>query len=263
MLTNCRNDLPNPHKKCIKELLNTLTCFENDYQRITIDLRKIQKQFKQSVDNVVYQCSEMRKLACASDERLKEFQQNVENIDVITESFNKRIEDIQKKRHRILEESKNMFEQLHFEKLKFKQFHENTINFLKAHAVQSNDPEIVRNCEKDLNEMNKQFSKEVFYIKKCESILNSYYQLLYVGQTEISKCNCLNVYDWTPKGKSIKIEETVAKEIQSNMGTTLRRAFAQLHIHQPKDKISFLAQYLMTLERNEDIMNEKFQLFYN
>lgn len=261
MLTNCRNDLPNPHKKCIRELLNSLTCFENDYHRISIDLRNIQKEFKQSVDNAVYQCSELRKLACASDEELNDFQKNVDNIDAITESFNKRFDDIQKERQRILEESKKLLELLHFEKLKFKQFHQNTINYLKTHAVQSNDTEIIRNCEKDLNEINKQFCHEVSYIRKCENVLNSYSQLLYDGQTEVTKYNCCNDYDWIPQGKSMKIIETVSEKIQIKMGTTLRKAFAQLHIQQPNDRISFLAQYLMSLERNEDVMNEKYQFF--
>ncbi|XP_065355186.1 uncharacterized protein LOC135949525 [Calliphora vicina] len=261
MLTACRSELPNPHKKCVRELLNCLSCFDNDYQRINIELRNVQKELKQSIDNVMFHCSELKKMACASDERLFEFQKNVENIDTIRECFNKRIDDMLKKRELIVEESKKCLEQLHIEKTKLKQFHQTTINHLKAFAVQSNDPEIVRNCEKDLNEINKQFAKEVSFIKTCESVLSPLFQMLHACKTQMCKFSHFNEYDWVPQGKSTEGDDSIANEIKVSMGSTLRNAFAHLHIHQPNDKISFLAQYLLTLERNEEIMGEKIELF--
>ncbi|XP_037828543.1 uncharacterized protein LOC119616275 [Lucilia sericata] len=258
MLTAHSVELPNPHKKCIRELLNYLTCFDNDYQSINIELRNIQKEFKQSIDNVVFHCSELRKLACASDERLDEFQRNVENIDAITESFNKRIENLQKKREEIIEESKKCFEQLQVEKMRLKHFHQKTINHLKSFAVQANDAEIIKNCEKDLNEINKQFAKELSYIRKCESVLDPFFRLLRVCKSQV--CH-LNEYEWVPQGKSTEIVDSIAKEIRDSMGTTLRCAFAHLHIHQPNDTNSCLAQYLMALVHNEEMMGEKLELF--
>ncbi|XP_023304425.2 uncharacterized protein LOC111686301 [Lucilia cuprina] len=260
MLTAYSVKLPNPHKKCVRELLNYLTCFDNDYQRINIELRNIQKEFKQSIDNVVFYCSELRKLACASDEKLDQFQKNVENIDAITDSFNKRIENLQKKREETVEKSKKCFEQLEVEKMRLKHFHQKTINHLKSFAAHAKDPEIVKNCEKDINEINKQFSKELSYIKKCEGVLDYFYQLLKVNKSQV--CH-FNEYEWVPQGKSTEIVDSIAKEIQDSMGTTLRNVFAHLHIHQPNDTNSYLAQYLMTLVHNEKIVREKLEVFAN
>lgn len=261
MLTACRDELPNPHRNCIHELLNSLACHDNDYQCINIGLRSLHQEFQREINNAIFQCSEKRKLACASEERLNEFQKNVENIDNTTECYNRQIEDMQNKRQSVVAKAKQCFVEFQAEKCKFKKFHEKTIDHLKTFAVQSNDPVIVRNCEKDINEINKQFVKEVAYIRKCESVLGPFLKVLHDCTNQLlCKC-CFKEYEWMPQGKSMKMLDSTVNEIKSTMGSTLKKAFAQLHIHQPTDVKSFLASYLMNLERNEEILREKLNTF--
>lgn len=258
MLTAYGDELPNPYKSCVRELLNCLTYYDNEYQRTNIVLKNLQTELKTKVDNVIFQCSEMRKLACASEERLDEFQRNVKNIDTIRESFNKRIEELEKNREEVLIESRKCFEHLCDEKLQLKNFHEKSINHLKAVAVQSNNPVTVKNCEKDINEMCKRFGEEVSYITKCESVLRPFIQTLHDCNTfSICNCDCLNKYDWMPENKSLKVIEPIFNEIKEVMSNSLRKTFAQIHIHQPKDVNSFAAYYLMSQERNEELMRDK------
>ena len=261
MLTAYGGELLNPYKSCVRELLNCLAYYDNEYQRTNVVLRNLQTELKQEVDNVIFQCSQMRKLACASEERLDEFQRNIKSIDTIRESFNNRIEEVEKKRQEILIEGRKCFEHFCNEKLELKKFHERSINHLKAFAVQTNNPVTVRNCEKDINEMSKRFVEEVSYIKKCESVLRSFLQVLHdCKMPSICNCSCLDNYDFMPGNKSLEVIEPIINEIKVSMGNALRKTFAQIHIHKPKDVKSFAALHLMSQEHNEELMLEKLKL---
>lgn len=53
----------------------------------------------------------------------------------------------------------------------------------------------------------------------------------------------------------------MVKQIKSQVGVTLRRSFAKVHIHRPADAKVFLARYLMNLEHNEQLMVEKLEIY--
>lgn len=261
MISNCKTNLANPHKKCIRQLIDCLTVLDNEFQRINTELSNIQKEFKQTIDFVIFKCSERRKLASGSGERLDEFQRNVDSIDTIKECFTKRNEDIQMKRQKIVDESQKRFEQLHIEKMKLNQFHQSTINYLKGFAVTSNDSTVVRNCEKYLTEINKQFGKEISFITKCENTLISFFHLVHRRESHMYKNYCFNEFELVPEGKSTKIGDTIAEEIKVSMGNVLRKAFAHLYIQQPSDRKLFLAQYLMSVKCKDEMMKDKFERF--
>jgi len=51
-------------------------------------------------------------------------------------------------------------------------------------------------------------------------------------------------------------------EIKNTMGKTLINAFAHMHMHQPADPRAFLANYLINIQKNEQLIKEKMQMFY-
>uniref|UniRef100_A0A1B0FQI1 Uncharacterized protein n=1 Tax=Glossina morsitans morsitans TaxID=37546 RepID=A0A1B0FQI1_GLOMM len=261
MLTACVDELPNPHKNCIKELLDSMVCYYYDYQRINVELRNLRQEFKKEVNEVAYQYTERRKLACASRETLEAFENKVESIDLTVECFNKRIADMKEKRAEVLRNSKKCLTNLRLEKCKLKQFHERTIDYLKTHSVSTQDPKVKKRCEKDINEMNRQFVKEVAYIKKCDDVLSPFMKLLHDCDNTLI-CDCyFQGYDWLPCGEGAPIIEEVEGEIKCVMGSTLIKAFANCYIHHPSDEKSFLSAYLMNLQHSEDIMKAKLKLF--
>ena len=49
--------------------------------------------------------------------------------------------------------------------------------------------------------------------------------------------------------------------IKTDMGPTLTKLFAQMHVMRPLDPKSFMAAYLMHLYNNEQAVKEKMRLF--
>ncbi|KAI9576331.1 uncharacterized protein LOC119642547 [Glossina fuscipes] len=261
MLTACVDELPNPHKNCIKELLDSMVCYYYDYQRINVELKNLRQEFKKEVNEVAYQYTERRKFACASRETLEAFEKKVESIDLTVECFNKRIAEMKEKRAEVLRNSKKCLTNLRLEKCKLKHFHERTIDYLKKHSVSTEDPKVKQRCEKDINEMNRQFVKEVAYIKKCDDVLLPFMKLLHDCDNTLI-CDCyFQGYDWLPCGEGAPIIEEVEGEIKCVMGSTLIKAFSNCYIHHPSDEKSFLSAYLMNLQHSEDIMKAKLKLF--
>ena len=63
-------------------------------------------------------------------------------------------------------------------------------------------------------------------------------------------------------GKDLDVG-SIATDIQNTIGKTLTGAFSQMHVHQPSDPRSFLANYLINVDRNEMVMKQKLDLFRN
>ncbi|XP_004524317.1 uncharacterized protein LOC101458621 [Ceratitis capitata] len=259
MLTVCREELPNPHRNRVHEILNTLVCHDNDLRRINTELRNIQDEFKNQMDKINNGCARINSKECLGTDKYINFTRKITTMHDLNECVSKKIAELNKNRDEIINDARQCIFGLNSEKCKFRQFHEKTVDYLKRYAINSDDPTVINNCEKDICEMHKLFVKEVSWIKKCENELESFFQLC--NLPDISNCCCFKDYNWLPKGKSLEMVDDVVDEIKCLMGATLTKAFAQLHVRQAADIKSFLAAYLMNLEHNEEVLKEKFNIF--
>ncbi|XP_030374622.1 uncharacterized protein LOC115624164 [Scaptodrosophila lebanonensis] len=263
LLTACPDELPNPHKGCIREMLDTLICNDNDVKRLNTELRNIQLELKAELAKKEVKCGdEKNRLVCESMEDLTAFAQKIASVDEIKHHYTKMCEDIRKRRDNIILYARQCMQAYNEEKCKFKSFHENTIDYIKRTATLSQDRAVIANCERDICEMHKRFVKEVGNIKRCENELNPFFQLLKQSDPNTyCECCCFKEYDWLPQGKKMDAVGNMGDELKEQMGQVLVRAFAQLHMHMPQDPRSFIASYLMNLDRNEQEMKEKLDIF--
>ncbi|XP_023167526.2 uncharacterized protein LOC111597188 [Drosophila hydei] len=274
MLTGCGDELPNPHKNCLREMLNTLICNDQDVKRLNTELKNLEIQLKEELrkiekDNA--KCADVKqKLTekgskpriCEPDEDHAEFTKRIINLDEIKHFYSKRSEEIRKRRDSIIVYARQCLHAYSEEKCKFKSFHENTVDYIKRTAALSQDPTVVSRCERDVCEMYKRFVKEVANLKHCETQLQPFFQLLKDSDPKVScECCCLKDYEWLPQGKNMETVDGATKELKEKMGKTIVGAFAQLHLHMPQDMFGFIAGYLMNVERNEHEVKEKLDLF--
>ncbi|XP_036217961.2 uncharacterized protein [Bactrocera oleae] len=261
MLTACRENLLNAHRNCIHEILSTLICHDNDLRRINMELRNLQDEFKECVDKINFGFSMESKNKCKGSEKIILFTRKITTMHDLNECFSKKFEALNKKSEEIISNARQCIAGLNAEKCKFRQFHENTVDYLKRYAIKSDDPTVINNCEKDICEMHKFFVKEVSLIKKCETELESFFQIC--NLQDASNCCCFKDFDWLPQGKTFHIVDGPVEEIKCLMGTTLSKAIAQFYIHQSADIKSFLAAYFMNIEHNEEVLKEKLDIFGN
>lgn len=261
MLTACREKLPNPHRNCIHEFLSTLICHDNDLRRINAELRNLQDKFKEYMDKINFGLPRESKNECEGSEKIILFTRKITTMHDINECFSKKIEELKQNREAIISNARQCIAGLNAEKCEFRQFHENTVDYLKRYAIKSDDPTIINNCEKDICEMHKLFVKEVSLIKKCETELESFFQIC--NLQDASNCCCFKGYGWLPPGKTLHIVDGLVEEIKCLMGRTLSKAFAQFYVHHSADIESFLAAYLMNIEHNEEVLKEKLNIFGN
>ncbi|KAH8398528.1 hypothetical protein KR215_011246 [Drosophila sulfurigaster] len=272
MLTACPEELPNPHKNCLREMLNTLICNDQDVKRLNIELRNMQVELKEELRKNETEskiCSSEKKLnnraeprVCDSDDPKTEFTKRIINLSEIKHFYTKRCEEIRKRRDSIIVYGRQCMRAYNEEKCKFKSFHENTIDYIKRTATLSQDQQVVQRCERDICEMHKRFVKEVANLKQCESQLQSFFKLLKDSDPNTyCECCCFKDYDWLPQGKKLEAVENVSTELKAKMGKVLVSALAQLHTHMPQDMHGFLAGYLMNVERNEQEVKEKLDIF--
>ncbi|XP_036327366.1 uncharacterized protein LOC118739971 [Rhagoletis pomonella] len=259
MLTACKDELPNAHRNCIHEILNALVCHDNDLRRINIELRELQYEYKNEMNKLHFGPTKRNKAECKGSEEIVNFTRKITTIHDLNQCFSKKSEALKKNREEIINAARQCILALNSEKCKFKQFHEKTVDYLKRYAIKSDDPTVIQNCEKDICEMHKLFVKEVAFIKKCETDLESFFQLCNLQDMDV--CCCFKDYDWIPTGKTLDVVDDLANEIKCLMGTTISKAFAQFHIRQAPDIKSFLAAYLMNLEHNEEVLREKLNIF--
>ncbi|XP_067635172.1 uncharacterized protein [Eurosta solidaginis] len=260
MISPCTENLPNPHRNCIREIMKSLVCYENDFQLINAHLRKLQHDFKEEMEKLTFGNSKINNRGCELEDKAY-FTENITTIHELNECFTKKFEELRKKQEEIITMSRQCISDLNTKKCKMRQFHEKTVDYLKRYAIKSDDPTVINNCEKDICELHRLFVKEVSLIKRCETELQSFFQLC--GLKDIGDCSCFKHYDWIPEGKNLHAVDEVFNQIKCVMGTTIIKAFASLHVQQPTDLKSFLASYLMNLEHNENVLAEKLNLFGN
>ncbi|XP_068152425.1 uncharacterized protein [Drosophila tropicalis] len=265
-LVGCPDELPNPYRNCIKDMLNTLICNDNDVKRLNTELRNLQLELKSELNKANLKCGHEKKKTqtsklCESDEKLETFAKRIASLDEVKFHYSERSEELRKRRHNIIVYARQCLRAYNEEKCKFKGFHENTIDYIKRTATLSHDPEVIARCEKDICQMQKRFTAEVANIKRSESVLLPFFQL--IKQTDAATiCECsLKDYDWVPQGKNLESVNAAATDMKDQMGKVLIRAFAQLHMHMPQDPRSFIAGYLMNVDRNEQEMKEKLDIF--
>nr|XP_036217961.1 uncharacterized protein LOC118680773 [Bactrocera oleae] len=226
-----------------------------------MELRNLQDEFKECVDKINFGFSMESKNKCKGSEKIILFTRKITTMHDLNECFSKKFEALNKKSEEIISNARQCIAGLNAEKCKFRQFHENTVDYLKRYAIKSDDPTVINNCEKDICEMHKFFVKEVSLIKKCETELESFFQIC--NLQDASNCCCFKDFDWLPQGKTFHIVDGPVEEIKCLMGTTLSKAIAQFYIHQSADIKSFLAAYFMNIEHNEEVLKEKLDIFGN
>jgi len=270
MLTACPEELPNPHKNCLREMLNTLICNDQDVKRLNTELRNLQVELKEElnkIDKSPEKCSSEKKKSkknqlCEGDEDLSDFTKRIINLDEVKHFYTKRCEEIRQRRDNIIVYGRQCMQAYSEEKCKFKSFHENTIDYVKRTAALSQDQSVIQRCEHDICEMHKRFVKEVANLKQCESQLQPFFKLLKDSDpTAMWECCCFKEYDWLPQGKNLDVVDNMANELKEKMGKVLVGALAQLHTHMPQDMHGFIAGYLMNVERNEQEVKEKLDIF--
>ncbi|XP_030242841.1 uncharacterized protein LOC115563664 [Drosophila navojoa] len=274
MLDGCGDELPNPHKNCLREMLNTLICSDQDVKRLNTELRNLQIELNEELRKIEKEnatCEEVKKKMmeksvrprlCEPDEEQAELTKRLINLDEVKHFYSKRSEEIRKRRDNIIMYARQCMQAYNEEKCKFKAFHENTVDYIKRTATLSQDRTVVQRCERDVCEMHKRFVKEVANLKHCETQLQPFFKLLRESDPNVHcECCCLKDYDWLPQGKNMEAVDAATKELKEKMGKILVSAFAQLHIHMPQDMYGFIAGYLMNVERNEHEVKEKLDLF--
>lgn len=271
MFAGCPDELPNPHKSCLREMLNTMICNDQDVKRLNTELRNMQLELKAELDKIEranLPCAQVKlnmmtkdKL-CDPDEDLSAYTKRLVDLDEVQHFYTKRFEEIRKRRDSIIVYGQQCLQAYSEEKCKFKSFHENTVDYIKRTASLSNDPVQVQRCERDICEFHKRFVKEVANLKQCEAQLQPFFKLLKdTDQNVYCECCCFKDYDWMPAaGNKGAIDDMVA-EFKAKMGTVLVAALANLHCHMPQDMHAFLAGYLMNVERNEQEVKEKLDIF--
>ncbi|KAH8369302.1 hypothetical protein KR009_007525 [Drosophila setifemur] len=267
MLSDCPEELPNPHRNCLQEMLQALICNDNDVKRLNLELRNLHVKLKAEMDQINKaneKCGKEKrgKVVCESLEDMTKFAQRISCMDEIQNHYSKKCDEIRKRRDNIIIYARQCLYAYNEEKCKFKSFHENTVDYIKRTAVLSEDPDVIRGCQNDVCELHKRFVREVGNIKSCEVELLPFFQLLKESDPKAyCECCCFKDYDWMPKGKNLEAVDGMAGEIKEQMGEVLVRAFAQLHFHMPQDPRAFIAAYLMNLDRNEHEMKEKLSIF--
>ncbi|KAL7729664.1 hypothetical protein ACLKA6_007937 [Drosophila palustris] len=270
MLTACPEELPNPHKNCLREMLNTLICNDQDVKRLNTELRNLQVELKKELNKIEKspeKCTADKKKStknqiCEVDEDLSDFTKRIINLDEVKHFYTKRCQEIRQRRDSIIVYGRQCMQAYNEEKCKFKTFHENTIDYVKRTAALSQDQLVIQRCERDICEMHKRFVKEVANLKQCESQLQPFFKLLKDSDpSTYCECCCFKDYDWLPQGKNLESVDAMADEIKEKMGKVLVGALAQLHTHMPQDMHAFLAGYLMNVERNEQEVKEKLDIF--
>ncbi|XP_050337649.1 uncharacterized protein LOC126763922 [Bactrocera neohumeralis] len=261
MLTAFRDNLSNPHRNCIHEILSILICHDNDLRRIKTELHNLQDEFKECVDKINFGFPGENKKKCEESEKIILLTRKITTMHDVNECFSKKIEALKKHGEEIVSNARQCIADLNAEKCKFRQFHEKSIDYLKRYAIQSDDTTVINNCERDICEMHKLFVKEVSLIKKCETELESFFQICILQNA--SSCCCFKDYNWLPQGKTLHIVDGLVEEIKCLMGTTLSKAFAQFYVHHSAEIKSFLASYLMNIEHNEEVLQEKLNIFGN
>ncbi|XP_020799322.1 uncharacterized protein LOC110177117 [Drosophila serrata] len=269
MLTACPDELPNPHKNCLNEMLQALICNDNDVKRLNTELRNLSVEMKAEMDRINkanIKCGDENKgkaqVVCESIEDMTKFAQRINCLDEVKTHFTKRSQEIRKRRDNIIVYARQCLYAYNEEKCKFKSFHENTVDYIKRTATLSEDTAVIRGCEKDVCELHKRFVREVANLKSCEAELLPFFKLLKDSDPKAyCECCCFKDYDWLPQGKNLEAVDRLEGEIKEQMGEVLVRAFAQLHLHSPQDPRAFIAGYLMNLDRNEQEMKAKLDIF--
>ncbi|KAH8381323.1 hypothetical protein KR093_002571 [Drosophila rubida] len=272
MFNSCPEELPNPHKNCLREMLNTLICNDQDVKRLNIELRNLQAELKEELKKIDIdpaKCDTGKQkfnepTVCDLDEVRTDFTKRIINLDEVKHFYTKRCQEIRKRRDSIIVYGRQCMNAYNEEKCKFKSFHENTIDYIKRTATLSQDHMVIQRCERDICEMHKRFVKEVANLKQCESQLHGFFKLLKDSDPNTTcECCCFKDYDWLPQGKNMEAVDCISVELKEKMGKVLVGALAQLHTHMPQDMHAFIAGYLMNVERNEQEVKEKLDVFQN
>ncbi|KAH8414129.1 hypothetical protein KR222_008155 [Zaprionus bogoriensis] len=270
MLTNCPDELPNPHKNCLREMLNTLICNDQDVKRLNTELRNMQLELKAElakIEKANEKCGEHKKeqkknQLCEPDDDVADLTKRLISLDEVKHFYTKRCEELRKRRDSIIVYGRQCLQAYSEEKCKFKSFHENTVDYIKRTAALSQDPAVVQRCERDICEMHKRFVKEVANLKQCEAQLQPFFKLLKdTDPNAYCECCCFKEYDWLPQSKNLESMDAMSVEMKDKMGKVLVGALAQLHTHMPQDMHAFIAGYLMNVERNEQEVKEKLDIF--
>ena len=151
------------------------------------------------MDKIEFRCPEMRRKFCRGKEHVDSFAQHMKTVDEVNECFLGKINNLKTEMEQTIINGRNCYKELQVQKCRFKKFHENTIDYLKRFSHNSDDIEVIANCEHDICVMHRMFVKEVIFINKCEEELKPFFQKLNTCEDNIlCDCCCLHDYSWLP-----------------------------------------------------------------
>ncbi|XP_073829648.1 uncharacterized protein [Musca autumnalis] len=266
MFTNnaTANATNNPYRCRIQEILSALVCYDNDYQRISIEIKNAQEKHKLELEQIIFNCSTKQRLQCShqhEQQRLeKDFPKKVQDVDKMKEAFNKRLNTLTNERQDIFETAKKCFEEMQQYKIQHQRYHLNGINDLKKMVLEAGSKQSRDEFQKDIQEMNKLFINDVEYVEKCERVLKPFIQLLRTTDVRVPKAYCnLKELGGPSKAKSFQEVFEIEQNIKSSMGGVLTKLLAMIHLYQPTDVKSFAANYLMHLKHIDDVVRKKLE----
>uniref|UniRef100_A0A1I8MTZ3 Uncharacterized protein n=1 Tax=Musca domestica TaxID=7370 RepID=A0A1I8MTZ3_MUSDO len=249
----------------IQQLLSALICYDNDYQRIGVEIKKAQEKHKKELDQIIFPCSTKQKLGCSPElkQQQKDFATSIQDVDKMKEAFNKRMNALSNERRDIFVAAKKCFQEMQKIKIHHQRYHLYAIDDLKKRILEAPDKKTRDAFENEMQELNKQFVQDTTHIERCERVLRPFLHLLSESNVYVSKthCNLKELNSGDTKAKSFEEVLALEETIKSTMGSVLRKLLAMIHIYQPSDAKSFAANYLMHLKNIEDIVKEKLESF--
>ncbi|XP_061396017.1 uncharacterized protein LOC133331652 [Musca vetustissima] len=251
------NPTNNPYRCQIQERINALICYDNDYRRISVEIKKAEENHKLELERIIFSCSMKQKMGCSPEfqQQQKNLKTDIQTVDKMKETFEKRIRMLTKERQDVFDASRKCFQEMQNLKIQNQRYHMNSINDLKKMVLEAGDTTTRNNYEKDIQELNKLWIKDMLYIERCESVLKPFLDLLSNNGGGEPKAHC-NLKDWTKSFQEVvKIEEN----IKSAMGSVLTKLLAMIHLYQPSDVKTFAANYLMHLKHIDDIVKNKLE----
>ncbi|XP_075161575.1 uncharacterized protein LOC142234346 [Haematobia irritans] len=260
---SCNNGKKKSFRECYDEIAGALLCHDNDYQRLHIKLKSLQYQLQEELNQAIFPHSEMqRKYGCSSNERAKYFERNTQDIDKVKETFENRINIVKKECEKILDSAKSCIQHMQKLKLDHKQSIQYQMDHLRKMAWLANSRESRRNIEKAMNDLNKQYDADLYFIEKCEMPISSFLNMLRDNTSHPHPNECTKFAEWERQktgNKSMNVVSQIEENIKTSMGATLINLLAGIHTQKPSDVQSFAAAYLLNLQRNENDVLRKIE----
>ena len=96
----CKDELPNPHKNCLHEILNALVVRYNDFRRMNSEMRNLRAEFKAEMRTMEFPCSDLRRLICCMQYNKADgenFLRHTGRVNEVYTCFTRRIDELEAK----------------------------------------------------------------------------------------------------------------------------------------------------------------------